>query len=209
MSKLDKYLEHSNRRRESDILMNKLNLSEEFREFKIKQDQEHLKTMDNFDKVQKTSLIVTAVGALGLAGVMITGAVTAPVLIAGIAAVYSVGGIGLGAKLGEMFSNNKHEKDYGTSKAFLKELDNDYGNMGSEFYDDFVEKISKDQPLLSRSISEISKKFSNKKQELKENLVLSAEDNALAEISKEINAKNENCGLKREEENTRRRKIGL
>ena len=123
MSKLDRYLEHSNRRRESDILMNKLDLSEEFREFKIKQDQEHLKTMDNFDKVQKTSLIVTAVGALGLAGVMITGAVTAPVLIAGMAAVYSVGGIGLGAKLGEMFSNNKHEKDYGTSKAFLKEMD--------------------------------------------------------------------------------------
>ena len=58
--------------------------------------------------------------------------------------------------------------------------------MGSDFYEDFVEKVSKDQPLLSRSISEISKKFANKKQELKENLVLSAEDNALAEISKEV-----------------------
>ncbi len=209
MNKLDNFLKHSLNREESDLLMNNLNLSEEFRSFKIKQDQEHLKTMDNFNKVQKTSLVVTAIGALGLAGAMVTGAVTAPVLMAGIAAVYSVGGIGLGAKLGEMFSNNKHEKDYGTSKAFLKEMDNDYGNMGSDFYEDFVEKVSKDQPLLSRSISEVSKKFANKKQELKENLVLSVEDNALAEISKEVQAKNENCGLKREEENTRRRKIGL
>lgn len=150
-------------RSESAERMNRLDLSEDFSNFKLNQEARHQESLKKFEKTKIGSLMLTTAGTLGVAGCMIGGVLSAPALIAGIAAVYAIGGIGVGAKLGEMFSKSKHDRDYGSADIFLKTMDEQNHSMGDEFYSEFVERMEK-KPALAASLSEVSKKFKAKKE---------------------------------------------
>lgn len=174
MSRMSKLYEYSAQRAESNELMSRLNLSDEFSEFKLNQEERHQSSMSKFEKTKIGSMMLTTAGTLGVAGCMIGGVLSAPALIAGIAAVYAIGGVGLGAKLGEMFSENKHNKNYGNSDVFLKEMDAENRAMGEDFYNDFVERMET-SPGLSESLSRVSKKFNEKKESMNLEESLSSE----------------------------------
>lgn len=189
------------KRAESSILMERLNLSEDFALFKANQEARHQETLKKFNKTKLGAMISAMVGTLGIAGCMIGGVLATPVLAAGLTACYAVGAIGVGAKLGEMFAKEKHNKEYGNSDIFLKEMDKQNHSMGEEFYKEFVERMD-GKPALSQSLSEVSKKFAKKKAELEN------ENNLSNELKSGVENTSENCGLKREKENHRRRKLG-
>lgn len=158
-----KIYEYAANRAYSVEKMNQLNLSDEFKEFKFKQEQRHEESLKKFEKTKIGSMVATMIGTLGLAGCIVGGALATPVLVAGTVAAYALGGVGVAAKIGEKLKENKHLKEYGDHEIFLKDIDKKSQNKGEEFYSDFVKRMAS-KPNLSNALSEVSKKFKEKKE---------------------------------------------
>lgn len=164
------YISNAWRREESRNKMNSLNLSKEFESFKFEQEEAHQGLLKKLDKWKLGGMIGATALILGATGAMATGA-SLPLILGSIGASYAAGAIAAGAKLTEMFQKRKHDKNFGTSEAFFKEMDEKAKVEGDDFYEDFV-KTKRENPRLAESLSEVSKTFNKVKanQEKQENV---------------------------------------
>lgn len=164
-------MEYARNRDLSNKHIEKLNLSEEFETFKTNQFIRHDETLKKFNKTKNVSLLTASAGVVGLAGCIVGGVLTAPVLAAGVIALYTSASFGIGAKLGELFSKDKFNKEFGDSDTYFKKIDSQNRSMGKEFYSDFVNSMS-NNPGLSESLSIVSKNFRKKKEELDSQIII-------------------------------------